>query len=206
MPRAVVPSSPIDRIAADLDCTVAEGFATSRASGDQNDRPACRRGCAYCCYQLVPLTVLESQGIAAFLATRPRSERRDLSQAIDRQAKRFAAWVQEYRPGSIHDQKTNLAYLRQRIPCPFLGSENECRIYPVRPLICRGHHALGTSDRCQTADQPIRVIPSVERATTDAMAKAREFAVALGGSTAGGLVSTFGPMFQAALKSGNAKR
>jgi len=200
--RASIPSSPIEAIAADLDRTVAGSFAAAKASGDPAEQPACRRGCSFCCYQLVPLTVLEAQRIAAYLATLPRSERRDLGQAVDRQAKRFASWVQESQPGSIQDRRTNLDYLRQRIPCPFLGKENECRIYPARPLVCRGHHALGTSENCQTAAAPIRVIPAVERATTTAMDQARGLTGAMGGTTVGGLISTFAPLFKTALQSG----
>lgn len=200
MAGAVRPESPIAALAADLDRSVAEGFRAAKASGDPAEQPACRRGCAFCCHQLVPLTIIEAQRIATHLATLPRGERRDLGQAVDRQSARFADWVQRFHPGSIQDRRTNLDYLRQGIPCPFLGKENECRIYPVRPLICRGHHALGTSENCQSAEQPIRVIPAVERATAAATESARDFARAMGASTVGGLISTFAPLFQAALK------
>ncbi|HEX5417623.1 MAG TPA: YkgJ family cysteine cluster protein [Chloroflexota bacterium] len=199
MSRARQPISPVETIATELDRAVAERIAAARASGDPLQRPACRRGCSFCCYQLVPLTVLEAQRIASNLATRTRSERRDLGQAIDRQEKRFAAWVQEYHPSNIQDRQTNLSYLKQRIPCPFLGAEDECRVYAVRPLICRGHHALGTSANCQTGEVPIRVVPAIERATSAAMERARDLAAVIGGPTIGGLISTYAPLFRAAL-------
>jgi Fe-S-cluster containining protein len=190
----------IDDIAARLDAVVAEGFARARASDWSEDRPACRRGCAFCCHQLVPLTTPEAQRIADYLSRKPRAERRQIGEALERQARRFAAWVQVRQPKDVLDRATNLDYLRQRIPCPFLGPENECRVYPVRPLICRGHHALGTSAHCETGEQPIRTIPTLDRATSEAVGEARAVASALGLSPPGGLISTFAPLFRAALR------
>jgi Fe-S-cluster containining protein len=80
-----------------------------------------------------------------------------------------------------------------------LGAENECRIYPVRPIICRGHHALETNAHCQTGDSPIRTIPALDQATTVAVASVRDLTESLGPKTQGGLLTTFVALFRAAL-------
>lgn len=196
----------LDDIAANLDRTAAEWFARARASGRPEDRPACHRGCAFCCHQLVPLTVLEAQRIADHLSRLPRNERRQIGTALTRHLSRFSAWVQKRPPGGIRDRAVNLDYLRQGIPCPFLGAENECRIYPVRPLLCRGHHALETNLRCQTAETEIRTIPALDAATSAAMRQAQQLAVNLGLPSGGGLISTFVPLFQAAVGQKNPSR
>src|SRR5713226_572920 len=189
----------LDQVASALDRESAAAFARARSAPKPEDRPACRRGCAACCHQLVPLTTLEAQRIAQYVSRLPRAERRDLGKAVDRQQQRFSAWAAARPAGGIQDRAVNLDYLRQRIPCPFLGPENECRIYPVRPIICRGHHALGSNANCQTGERLIRTIPSLDRATTAAADQARALTSQLGVATQGGLISSFAPLFRAAL-------
>jgi Fe-S-cluster containining protein len=196
---AEVPFAALDQIAAGLDRTVDEWFARVRATGRSEDRPACRRGCAACCHQLVPLTILEAQRIGEHLSRMPRQQRRQIGASLERHFSRFSAWVKDRPPGDIRDRAVNLDYLRQRNPCPFLGPANECRIYPVRPLICRGHHALETNARCQTGETVIRTIPAVDAATTQAMRQTQELVSQLGLPSGGGLISSFVPLFRAAI-------
>ncbi len=204
--NASLPFVALDQIAADLDRTVDEWFARARATGRPEDRPACRRGCAFCCHQLVPLTTLEAQRIGAYLSSLPRHQRRQIGVSLETHLGRFTQWAKNRPAGDVRDRTVNLDYLRQRIPCPFLGSESECRIYPVRPLLCRGHHALETSARCQTAETQIRTIPAVDAATTAAMRQAQMLAEQLQLPGGGGLISSFVPLFRAALTGGVAKR
>jgi Fe-S-cluster containining protein len=192
----------LEQVSASLDKQSAQMLGAARADGRPENRPACGRGCAACCHQLVPVSTIEAQRIAEHLRRLPRSERRDLAKAVDRQAERFAAWVATRPPGDVSDRVVNANYLRQRIPCPFLGKEKECRIYPVRPLICRGHHALGTNANCQDGDKDIRSIPALFHATEEAMLRARRITAELGVATQGGLMSTFASLFRAALTGG----
>ncbi len=197
--RVALPMISLEQVSTNLDKQSVDMLRESRADGRSETRPACGRGCAACCHQLVPLTMIEAQRIAEFLQRLPRPERRDMIKAVDRQSQKFAAWVATRPPGDVQDRIVNADYLRQRIPCPFLGKEMECRIYPVRPLICRGHHALGTNANCQNGDKPIRSIAALDRATEAAMASARRLTAELGVATQGGLMSTFAPLFRAAL-------
>ncbi|HLZ10079.1 MAG TPA: hypothetical protein VKT80_15925, partial [Chloroflexota bacterium] len=70
---------------------------------------------------------------------------------------------------------------------------------PVRPIICRGHHALETNAHCQTADQPIRTIPGLDHATEAAVQEVRDLTASLGPATQGGLMTTYATLFRAAL-------
>jgi Fe-S-cluster containining protein len=205
-PEATVPPDriPISLLALEhvfsrLDDEAERQLKEARAQEKPEDRPACRRGCAACCHQLVPLTTIEAQRIAEYVSHMPRAARRELAKSVDRQAQRFAAWAANRPPGGVQDRAVNVDYLKQRIPCPFLGSQNECRVYPVRPLICRGHHALGSNANCQTGTSSIRAIPALGRATEEAMATARGLTAQLGVATQGGFFSTFAPLFRAAL-------
>lgn len=197
--RIASPRIAIEAVSTALDSVSASLLRTAAEGGRPEGRPACRRGCAACCHQLVPLTTLEAQRIATYLRALPRAQRRELAKSVDRQQQLFARWVATRPPGNIQDRAMNVDYLRQRIPCPFLGQENECRVYPVRPLICRGHHALGTNANCQTGEKPIQSIPALDRATEEAMVSARRLTAELGVPIQGGLMSTFAPMFLAAL-------
>jgi Fe-S-cluster containining protein len=189
----------LDQIAQTLDRQAFQLLKQAGATGRPEDQPACHNGCAACCHQLVPLTTVEAQRIARHLSALPRSDRRDLGRNIDRQVQKFGEWVKKRPEGGIQDPEVNRDYLSRRIPCAFLGTKNECRIYPVRPIICRGHHALETNAHCQNADHPIRTIPALDRATAVAMKEARDLTASLGSATQGGLMTTFASLFRAAL-------
>jgi Fe-S-cluster containining protein len=197
--RSELPFIRLDQIARKLDGETTRWFKQAKATGRPEDRPACYNGCAACCHQLVPLTTVEAQRIAQHVATLPRSTRRELVKGVDRQLQRFGAWVKNRPEGDIQNPRVNRDYLAQRIPCAFLGPQNECRIYPVRPIICRGHHALDTNIPCQNADQPIRTIPGLDLATREAVQEVRDLTASLGPATQGGLMTTYASLFRAAL-------
>jgi Fe-S-cluster containining protein len=197
--RLPTPLIALEQLSASLDAESDRLLKLARGQPASEDRPACRRGCAACCHQLVPLSTLEAQRVAGHISRLPRAERRELVKSVDRQAQRFAVWAATKPPGGPQDRLVNIDYLKQHIPCPFLGSQNECRVYPVRPLVCRGHHALGTNANCQTGENAIRSIAALDRATEEAMAIARRLTARLGLATQGGFFSTFAPLFRAAL-------
>ena len=90
---------------------------------------ACKAGCGWCCHQQVGITPLEAVRIGAYLRALPADEGKD---AFDR--------VQAL------DAKTRGLTTSQRahgkLACAFLSMDGNCRIYPVRPLRCRGLHSI----------------------------------------------------------------
>lgn len=71
----------------------------------------CTRGCSACCSQVFRITPLDAQVIINHISKLDEKQKADL---ISKAAK--------YKPG---------------MPCPALGKENECSIYPARPIVCR---------------------------------------------------------------------
>lgn len=86
---------------------------------------ACRRGCAWCCHQLIVLTHWDD-GRQILDAARERMT-----------AEEFEAFVERLRAQSreIHELGHEAAEAR-RWTCPLL-KEGECVVYDVRPVACR---------------------------------------------------------------------
>ena len=82
---------------------------------------ACGRGCAACCYGPVSLIATEAERIAAFSGRKmTRLPVRPLD-VVEKSEKRFSMMA-----------------------CPFLGPDNLCAIYDVRPMMCRNNHSLAS--------------------------------------------------------------
>jgi Fe-S-cluster containining protein len=77
---------------------------------------SCKEGCSYCCVAPVGLTEFEAKYIAE---------------------KAGIAKLEEPR----HIEKQH-HYNR----CPFLGTADQCEVYPWRPFNCRTLHALGAPE------------------------------------------------------------
>lgn len=91
--------------------------------------PACRAGCHYCCYELVSVTRAEVAAIVEDVGGWSLEELSRLRAELRNAAGRARGLDGE-------------AYLRARIRCPLLDGDGLCRIYGVRPLMCRGHNSL----------------------------------------------------------------
>lgn len=121
----------------------------------------CREGCAACCRQLVPISVIEARALARAVDALPPA-RRDAMRA------RFAATVRALEklglldaaapPGrmmlksALDDPRRGWAdvtarYFAARIPCPLLEDER-CALYDERPLVCREYLVTTPRERC----------------------------------------------------------
>ena len=86
----------------------------------------CRTGCAGCCLLAVHATFPEAVVIASKLSQLQTTQ---LSAYISRLKQALS---------TLSDLKSYLKSHRQSVgPCPFLDGQNNCSIYPVRPLSCR---------------------------------------------------------------------
>lgn len=90
---------------------------------------ACHAGCAHCCYQAVGVVAPEALAIYEHLQRTLSPEKFEIVAERVRQA----------------DDRTRELSAAQRLspdlPCPFL-EEQQCTIYEVRPLACRGKNSL----------------------------------------------------------------
>ncbi|WP_082532894.1 YkgJ family cysteine cluster protein [Pelomonas sp. Root1237] len=103
----------------------AAGFAkeaTARHLHPESPPVACKAGCSWCCYQLVPVSVPETLQIAAFLQDLPTAEADGIKVRL-----------------RMLDRATRGITPKQRVgvpkPCAFL-QDGRCAIYAVRPLAC----------------------------------------------------------------------
>jgi Fe-S-cluster containining protein len=101
-------------------------------------RVACRRYCAHCCTGNVTMTSLEAYNIVEYLINTQQTQRLDVLKE--------QLLKPRFQP-KITTNALALCYLEGREPpeeesdpawgiCPFL-TDNECPIYPARPLGCR---------------------------------------------------------------------
>jgi Fe-S-cluster containining protein len=145
--------------------------------------PSCRAGCAACCRQLVPISVIEARALARAVDALPPA-RREAVRA------RFAAAIAALTrlglldpaapPGrmvlrsAIADPRAawgdvNRRYFAAQIPCPLLEDER-CSLYEERPLVCREYLVTTPAERCAELGGA-RAIPRPTR-TSEALATA----------------------------------
>lgn len=87
------------------------------------EKPACSKGCSWCCNHKVGVTVPEVIAIVAYLRASP--ERLEVAR------KRAADLAQN--PLIFSDSEKP----RARIPCALLDEDGSCGVYEARPLPCR---------------------------------------------------------------------
>lgn len=117
--------------------TPAKAGALSRAAADtvdrayaaiaaQGGRPACRKGCRWCCVQTVAMSAFEAAPLIEHVRRTWTDEQR--ATLLERTRRVLAA---------LSTHATDADRIRQRIPCVFLQDDGACGIYDVRPLACR---------------------------------------------------------------------
>lgn len=105
--------------------------ASASIQGASQRTPACKEGCAYCCYGTsVFASTPEVIRIAEHLrATRGHDALAALRTRLDDTAKRLAPLTQEQRQA-------------ERLPCPLLDvPSGRCTVYEVRPFACRAYNS-----------------------------------------------------------------
>lgn len=104
----------------------------------------CKKGCAFCCYQRVTGSRAEAQEILEYC----KENGIQFSRArIKKQA----------RAGSL-EEWLKLPYETKR--CAFLGENNECKIYPIRPLACRSYFSISDPQICDTRNDNTMPTPT----------------------------------------------
>jgi hypothetical protein len=121
---------------------------------------SCRKGCIYCCFQYVTVSLAQAMVITDYLYGRKellkqflsnyaqwRRQGYDMAKRID--CIRNQALAASMRIDGIITATRPLShnYFKAHIACPFL-SGNRCLIYYVRPLQCSGHYAVSPPERC----------------------------------------------------------
>jgi Fe-S-cluster containining protein len=129
-------------------------------------RVSCRKGCAACCDQLIPLSIAEVFYINNLYESLPADRQKQIKDRLDRikkglQEKRLSVDAQDI----FRDRQFEIRYFGLHVPCPFL-EENCCGIYAHRPFICREYNILSSPGYCSDPGNPNnqRVKPSMSPA------------------------------------------
>lgn len=84
----------------------------------------CRAGCKSCCVVNVSVLFPEALAIVDYLQSLPESEKTQITERLDELWRAVRGLTDDERV-SLHQS------------CAFLDEAGSCRIYPVRPLLCR---------------------------------------------------------------------
>lgn len=116
--------------------TIDHAFHPLKIEGDLGEKVACRKGCAYCCHQLVTITMPEAIDLYVSILEN-RFLLSKVGQWCDAQALSIARGM------------TSSQWFKTGQRCVFLTDANDCAVYERRPFPCRTLMALGTSDNCR---------------------------------------------------------
>jgi Fe-S-cluster containining protein len=138
------------------DRSVAHAEAKAKAAGRS---VSCARGCGACCRQLVGISLIEAQALAALVEAMPeprRSAVRARFEAVKARTDESGLYeldredptpAMESPIASTPDEGLSAAWFALRVACPFLENES-CSIYEARPLVCREHLVTSPSVVC----------------------------------------------------------
>jgi Fe-S-cluster containining protein len=105
------------------------------------DRMECGRGCARCCYGLFDIAMPDALRVAAgYRELAPAAREGVLERSALLHGQIEAAVPHLMDPFLLHrigeEEIDRLTDLFDAVPCPFLGSSEECLVYESRPLAC----------------------------------------------------------------------
>ena len=142
----------------------------------------CEAGCAACCRQLVPISVVEARSLARAVDALPPARRAAIRARFAetvRRMERLGLLDAGAPPGRMALQSPTgdpraawgevaARYFAARMPCPLLESER-CSVYDERPIVCREYLVTSPPERCATlggAHTVPRPIPGSEALAT----------------------------------------
>jgi Fe-S-cluster containining protein len=151
----------------------------------------CRRGCCRCCVGVFPITTLDALTLRQGMSALAPELRGDIQASAERQVAIIERAFPQLRESPDLRDRTDAEVDRivERfgdLPCPALGPEGECRVYPFRPVTCR-MMGIPVEDKelvqgaCEAQTSvPIVQVPRVFRAEEDRLAaeEAREIEAA----------------------------
>jgi hypothetical protein len=113
-----------------LDCYAIIDYSVHKSISQSDKKIVCHKGCSVCCYQTIPLSIIESIGIKFYVQTILTEESRLLL------VKKF-------------DEYNKI--------CLFIVDDS-CIIYPLRPISCRRY--IVTSQCCSLNEDPTTTRPN----------------------------------------------
>ncbi|MDD5135136.1 MAG: YkgJ family cysteine cluster protein [Phycisphaerae bacterium] len=126
----------------------------------------CKKGCGFCCKNLVPISEPEAMWLSQEFAGLPKSEQKVLQRSIEFARRKLLSVAPPQLTEPDIPQEISDWYSNLDLVCPFLV-ENSCSIYRLRPLACREHIVAGLAGCGQSQNQivrlPISILESVSK-------------------------------------------
>jgi Fe-S-cluster containining protein len=97
----------------------------------------CRAHCADCCHAVFGLFPIEASYLKENFDRLPRKERREILARADRADREFRRMEVRMAMHEDNPQTKAIALASARVPCPLLSEDQECVLYPHRPITCR---------------------------------------------------------------------
>lgn len=114
---------------------------------------SCRKGCAACCRQAIPLSEIEAYQITEMVEAMPEPSRTEIKKRFETAWHHFAdiGWFERLdETFKLPPEKRNnivVEYFNEKIDCPFLEDEC-CSIHQMRPLACREYMVTSPAENC----------------------------------------------------------
>ena len=102
-------------------------------------KATCVEGCSHCCYKFTTTSLAEGIAIAEYLLTET-----SMNWGFDQLMKTVYEAAKLVSAPDLNEAK----YFEQQHPCPFLSPKKSCRIYKVRPAVCRYHYVVSDPSHC----------------------------------------------------------
>ena len=144
----------VDLVPGSLDLTdqivgMAIEYANSR-----DFRISCKKGCNFCCNQMVPVSKPEAFFLLDLMRERLPANIRDM---VKERLELAAAKLEESGIATRLDKPTILEedhdrlgedYFHLGMPCVFLTEQGACGIHPLRPTACREYNVVTPAELC----------------------------------------------------------
>lgn len=139
---------------------------------------SCRKGCAACCRQAIPLSEIEACEIAEMVEAMPEPRRAEIKKRFETAWHHFAdiGWFarldETFKLPPEERNRVVVEYFNEKVDCPFLEDEC-CSIHQARPLGCREYLVTSPAENCwhlsaenvRMVELPVKTFDAVRKIT-----------------------------------------
>ena len=97
----------------------------------------CKRYCSDCCHAIFGLFLIEAAFIQHHFSRLDRKLRREAFLRADKSDKDLRMIEEKLKVYEDDPQMNSFALSKERVRCPLLDQNEECILYPYRPITCR---------------------------------------------------------------------
>ncbi len=97
----------------------------------------CKVGCSDCCHAIFGLFLIEAAYIQEHFYRLDRKVRREILSNAEKYEKELQRVEERLQAHKDDPRMKSYALSKERVRCPLLNEDDECVIYPHRPITCR---------------------------------------------------------------------